>query len=88
MSTPSKQALYQALLSLKTEEDCALFLEDLLTKKELDALAQRLHAAKLLIEGKTYEQIIKDTQISSTTLYRVSTCVRYGNGGYKRIIKK
>lgn len=52
--------------------------------KEIEAMSQRILATKRLIEGKTYEQITEETKISSTTLSRVSTCVRYGTGGYKK----
>ena len=77
--------LYQTLIKLETEEDCHDLLQDLCTKKEIDAMAQRIVAAKYLMDGKTYEQIIKLTNISSTTLSRVSKCVQHGNG-YKKFI--
>ena len=77
--------LYQILIKLKTEEDCNDLFQDLCTKKEIDAMAQRIVAAKYLMDGKTYEQIIKLTNISSTTLSRVSKCVQHGNG-YKKFI--
>jgi TrpR-related protein YerC/YecD len=77
--------LYQALMKLKTEEDCNALFQDLCTKKEIDAMAQRIVAAKYLMDGKTYEQIIELTNISSTTLSRVSKCVQHGNG-YKKFI--
>lgn len=77
--------LYKALLNLKTEKDCELFLKDLCTIKELDSMAQRVKAAKLLLGGETYETIIKKTDISSATLSRVSRCVKYGEG-YKNLL--
>ncbi len=77
--------LYQILIKLKTEEDCNDLFQDLCTKKEIDAMAQRIVAAKYLMDGKTYEQIIELTNISSTTLSRVSKCVQHGNG-YKKFI--
>ena len=80
--------LYQALLKLETEEECENFLSDLCTIKELQSMAQRLKAAKMLLEGKTYNEVIEETEISSATLARVSKCVRYGEGGYASIIKK
>jgi TrpR-related protein YerC/YecD len=49
-------------------------------------MAQRVKAAKLLMEGKTYEEIIRLTDISSATLSRVSKCVKYGKG-YKKLLK-
>ena len=51
-------------------------------------MAQRLEAAKLLLQGYTYEQVIEQTKISSTTLSRVSRCIRYGEGGYKTALNK
>ena len=80
--------LYSALLKLETEEECESFLSDLCTIKELQSMGQRLKAAKMLLEGKTYNEVIEETDISSATLARVSKCVRYGPGGYENIIKK
>lgn len=78
--------LYKALISLKNEEDCKIFLEDLCTYKEVEQMAQRVSAAKLLIKGETYEEVIQKTKISSATLSRVSKCVKYGEG-YNKILK-
>ena len=80
--------LYAELLKLETEKEAALFLEDLCTIKEIESMAQRLKAAKMLLDGKTYNEIVEETEISSATLARVSKCVRYGKGGYKKIITK
>lgn len=80
--------LYQELLKLETEEEVELFLEDLCTIKELESMSQRLTAAKMLLAGKTYNEIVEETEISSATLARVSKCVRYGKGGYKNILSK
>ena len=82
------QELVNAILSLKNEEECINFLNDICTIQELEKMSQRLEAAILLIEGCTYEQVIEKTKISSTTLSRVSRCIRYGDGGYKKIIEK
>ena len=41
---------------------------------------------KLLLEGKTYNQVIAEADISSATLSRVSRCVQYGNG-YSQLLK-
>ena len=77
--------LFEVLLSLKTQEDCADFFRDLCTVKELDSMTQRIKAAKLLKNGETYEKIISKTDISSATLSRVSRCVKYGSG-YKKFL--
>ena len=78
--------LYETLVSIDNTKDCEEFLDDLCTKKEVEQMAQRLKAAKLLKEGKTYTEIIDETDISSATLSRVSRCVQYGKG-YNKILK-
>lgn len=77
--------LFSAILNLKTEQDCEIFFKDLCTIKELDSMAQRVKAAKLLMDGETYEKIISKTDISSATLSRISRCVKYGEG-YKKFL--
>jgi len=78
--------LYDTLLKLSTREECEALFADLCTYTELHAMAQRLAAAKLLLAGETYEKIIKETEISSATLSRVSRCVKYG-AGYKALLQ-
>ena len=52
-------ALFDAILSLETREECYNFFEDLCTVKEISDMAQRLEAAKMLLDGRTYDQIVK-----------------------------
>ena len=78
--------LFDTILRLETREDCAALFDDLLTCNELTQMAQRIRAAKLLLEGKTYSQIIAETEISSATLSRVSRCVNRGSGGYRKFV--
>lgn len=80
-------ALYELLLKLETKEDCAALFEDLCTRKEVENMAERAFAAKLLMEGNTYNQVIAQTSISSATLSRISRCVQYGKG-YSSLLKK
>ena len=60
-------ALFDAILSLETREECYNFFEDLCTVKEISDMAQRLEAAKLLLGGSTYDQIVKAVEISTAT---------------------
>ena len=85
--TDKINALYQVIADLTTAEECAILFEDLCTNKEVEKMAERLYAAKLLLEGKTYNQVIAETDISSATLSRVSRCVQYGKG-YSKFLKK
>ena len=80
------EALLKLILSLDNMEDCCALFEDLCTRKELEKMAERLYAAKLLIAGKTYNQVIGQADISSATLSRVSRCVQYGSG-YAKLLK-
>lgn len=80
------QALYQLLAGVTDPKQMAELLEDLCTKKEVENMAERIRAAKLLMEGKTYTQVIEQTDISSATLSRVSRCIQYGKG-YSELLK-
>ena len=81
------EELYRVILNLETVEDCRALFDDLCTVKEIEKMAERIEAAKLLMEGKTYNQVIAETDISSATLSRVSRCVQYGSG-YSRFLKR
>mgnify|MGYP000171685315 FL=1 len=78
-------ALFDAILSLETREECYNFFEDLCTVKEISDMAQRLEAAKMLLDGRTYDQIVKAVEISTAT---ISRCIQYGSGGYRETIEK
>ena len=78
MQNALSDELFQTILKLQSLDDCYAFFADLCTIKEIEAMGVRLHAAKLLKEGKSYEQIIAKTDISSATLSRVSKCLQYG----------
>lgn len=91
MEQISKQQKIDALCQLLAETSdptaiAALF-DDLCTRKEIDNMAERLFAAKLLMEGNTYNQVMAQSDISSATLSRVSRCVQYGKG-YSRLLKE
>lgn len=85
---PATTELFKAILSLNDMDECYNFFEDLCTMKEMGDMAQRLEAAKMLLEGKTYEQIVKSVEISTATISRINRCIQYGNGGYETVIKR
>ena len=88
MKRKDYKELFDEILKLETEEECEKFFDDLCTINELDSMLQRIKAAKMLLEDKTFQEVIKETQISSATLARVSKCIKYGDGGYKEILEK
>ncbi len=78
--------LIQLFADTSDPEALRALLEDLCTAKELENMAERCYAAKLLLEGKTYNQVMELVEISSATLSRVSRCVQYGEG-YRNLLK-
>ena len=78
--------LYELFAKIDNAEDFKLLLDDLCTYKEIEQMAGRIAAAKLFMEGKTYNQVIEATNISSATLSRVSRCVQRGEG-YRKFLK-
>ena len=79
--------LYQLIAQVNDPAMVQDLFDDLCTRKEIDNMAERVFAAKLLLEGKTYNQIMAQSDISSATLSRVSRCVQYGKG-YSQLLKK
>ena len=79
-------ALYDLIASISDPADCRALFQDLCTAKEIENMAERVFAARLLLEGKTYNQIMEQADISSATLSRVSRCVQYGEG-YSKLLK-
>ena len=80
--------LYEAVLSLKSKDDCRKFFEDICTIKEVQDLSQRLEVASLLSSGKNYQEVCKLTGASTATISRVSRCLNYGAGGYVFVLEK
>ena len=79
---------FKAIITLKTEKECEMFFDDICTIQALEAIAQRFEVAKLLVEGKSYVDINKETGASTATICRVSKCINYGEGGYKTAIRR
>jgi len=85
---PNNDGMYQAILSLKTVEECAAFFSDLCTVTELQALGQRYQVAALLSQGMIYNDILEQTGASSATISRVNRSLQYGEGGYKIVFDR
>ena len=79
---PSSDLLYQALLKVRTLEECKQFLQDLCTVSELKAMEQRMDVAMLLDDGLIYSDILERTGASSATISRVNRSLAFGHGGY------
>lgn len=77
---PGEDMFYEAVLSLRTVEDCQAFFEDICTIKELQAMSQRFRVACLLDAGSNYLAVSDATGVSSATISRVNRCLHYGSG--------
>ena len=80
--------LFNAILSLESIDECYNFFDDVCTINELMAIAQRFDVARLLLEGKNYVAISKESGASSATISRVNRCLSFGNGGYKMALSR
>ena len=80
------QHLFELITKIDNLDDCKALFDDLCTMKEVENMAERCFAAKLLLEGNTYSQVMAQADISSATLSRVSRCVQYGSG-YSKLLK-
>ncbi|ABO50870.1 TrpR like protein, YerC/YecD [Desulforamulus reducens MI-1] len=80
--------LFEAILSLKSIDDCYHFFEDICTVSELRSLAQRLEVAKMLEANRTYGEIATKTGASTATISRVKRCLNYGADGYKLVLNR
>ncbi|MBQ2603183.1 MAG: TrpR-like protein [Oscillospiraceae bacterium] len=79
---PRSDEMYEAILTLKTLEECKQFFEDLCSVSELSAMEQRFGVAVRLEKGMIYNDILEETGASSATISRVNRSLRYGSGGY------
>lgn len=84
----STEKFFNAILHLESVDECKRFFEDICTIKELQDMSQRLEVAFLLNDGKSYQEVLAKTGVSTATISRVNKCLNYGSGGYKEAIDK
>ncbi len=81
-------ALYRAVLTLESVEECKRFFQDLCTMTELQAMEQRMEVARLLHAGLIYNDILERTGASSATISRVNRALQYGADGYQAVLPR
>lgn len=81
----SADQLFEAVLTLKSKEECYKFFSDACTPKEIQAIAQRFTVAKMLYEKAVYSEIIEATGASTATISRVGRSI---NEGYKMVLER
>lgn len=83
--TEAVRDLFEAILTLETEEECFNFFEDVCTVNELLSIAQRFAVAKMLKEDNTYLEVAEKTGASTAT---ISRSLNYGKDGYELVFSR
>ena len=81
--TPDVENLLEVLAAIDDKDTLFALMEDMFTIREIRESSQRLAAARMRDDGKSYAQIEQATGASATTIARVSKCLSYGAGGYR-----
>jgi len=84
----AERALFQAILTLRSVEECRDFFRDLCTPAELQALADRWAVVGLLQREIPYREIHRQTGVSVTTIGRVARYLGAGHGGYALAVRR
>ncbi len=79
---------FEAILHLKSIDECYDFFEDLCTVNELKSISQRIVVAKMLRDKKVYSEIVDQTGASTATVSRVNRSLQYGCGGYDLVFDR
>lgn len=79
---------FDAILHLKSVDECYDFFEDLCTVNELKSISQRIVVAKMLREKTVYSDIVDETGASTATVSRVNRSLQYGCGGYDLVFDR
>ena len=84
------KAVFEAILKLKTVDECERFFRDILTLRELEEMINRFKIARLLNapRPKPYLEIARETAASTTTVTRVAQWLHGGEGGYRLILDR
>ena len=85
---PRSDDMYEAILTLKTVDECKRFFDDLCTVTELQAMEQRYQVAVYLSQGMIYNDILECTGASSATISRVNRSLQYGQDGYAVVFER
>ena len=80
--------LFEAFSSLNSRDELEIFLRDLCTLGELEAMAHRWQVARLVDQGVPYAEIAQKTGVSTATVTRVAHWLNHGEGGYRLVLER
>ncbi len=61
----------EAVMTLRTQEECYKFFGDVCSSDELNKIARRVRIAKMIVDGRTYREILEETNTSNPTVSRI-----------------
>ncbi|MCL2568328.1 MAG: YerC/YecD family TrpR-related protein [Oscillospiraceae bacterium] len=80
---PRNMAVYEAITTLETVDECIKLFDDLLSVAELRAMEQRYQVAEMLNRGMVYSAILEKTGASSATISRINRSLQNAGEGYR-----
>ena len=88
LNKETEDDLFSAIAAIRTAEEARLFLQDLCTPTEIQAMVDRWLVVLKIKAEKPYRQIYDETGVSVTTVGRVARCIALGEGGYNLIFDR
>lgn len=82
------ESLFEAILALRTKDECRRFFRDLCTLEEIADMADRWQMVKMIVKKMPYREIADKLKVSTTTIARVAHWLNYGLGGYRLIVRR
>lgn len=91
--SPKESALHildllTAFSLIKSQEEVANFIADLLTESEVSVLAKRLRIAKLLLSGETMDAVVEETRAGKNTVAKIAHWLDGRGIGFRKVIEK
>ena len=85
---PGLDDLAACFYQLRSAGEVKLFLRDLCTLGELEALAHRWQIVRLVEGGRPYLEVAETIHTSTATVTRVAHWLRHGTGGYRLALRR
>ena len=77
-----QKLVVDSFYKVKSKKNLNIFIEDLFSQEETLDLAQRLKIAKLILDGKTYEEIAAEIPVSTSTISKIGQVIKFGKGSF------
>lgn len=80
--------LCRAMTTLRSSQEMADALSDLLTPKEIETIAKRLQIAEFLVKGEGYDVIRKSLNVGYSTIARINTWLNVSGEGFRMMLTR